>query len=142
MLKNINLKQLKLYSMKNGLKIAEMIMRALAIGIFAYSAYMKITGAPAAVYIFQRIGLEPVGRYLVSVIEIIAIILLILPKTVWKGAIMGMFMMFGAICMHLTMAEINILGDGGLMFAGALVVFISCIGILSFHRRDMDAELS
>lgn len=35
----------------------------------------------------------------------------------WRGAILGSLMMFGAICMHLTLSEINIEGDGGLMFA-------------------------
>ena len=72
----------------------------------------------------------------------LAIVLLLIPRTAWRGAILGCMMMFGAICMHLTMAEVNILGDGGLMFATALVVMACCISILVFHKEELEAELN
>lgn len=129
-------------SMKNGIKLIDIGTRLIAAGIFAYSAYMKFTSAEAAVYVFQRIGMESAGRYGVAVLECIAIVLLLIPKTAWRGAILGSLMMFGAICMHLTMGEVNILGDGGLMFASAIVVLFSCISILVFHKADLEAELN
>ena len=59
-----------------------------------------------------------------------------------ESAILGCLMMFGAICMHLTMSEINIKGDGGLMFASAIVVLFCCMSILVLHKTDLEAELN
>lgn len=129
-------------SMKNNARILDIGTRLIAVGIFGYSAFMKLTAAPAAVYIFQRIGMESAGRYAVALLECIAIVLLLIPKMAWRGAILGALMMFGAICMHLTMGELNILGDSGLMFASAIVVLFCCISILVFHKGELEAELN
>ena len=128
--------------MKNGIKLIDIGTRLIAVGIFGYSAFMKFTADPAAVYIFQRIGMESAGRYCVAILECIAIVLLLIPKMAWRGAILGGLMMFGAICMHLTMGELNILGDSGLMFASAIVVLFCCISILVFHKSELEAELN
>lgn len=129
-------------SMKNNIKLLDIGTRLVASGIFGYSAFMKFTSAPAAVYIFQRIGMESAGRYGVAVLECITILLLLVPKLAWRGAILGSLMMFGAICMHLTLSEINIVGDGGLMFASAVVVLLCCLSIIGFHKADLEAELN
>ncbi|MCB0508921.1 MAG: DoxX family protein [Chitinophagales bacterium] len=128
--------------MKNDIKLIDIGTRFVAAGILAYSAFMKFTASAAAVYIFQRIGMEPVGRYGVAILECITVVLLLIPKTAWRGAILGALMMFGAICMHLTIIEFNINGDGGLMFASAVVVLLCCLSILVYHKTELDAELS
>lgn len=129
-------------SMKNNVKLLDIGTRLVASGIFGYSAFMKFSSAPTAVYIFQRIGMESAGRYGVAVLECITILLLLVPKMAWRGAILGSLMMFGAICMHLTLSEINIEGDGGLMFASAVVVLLCCLSIIGFHKADLEAELN
>ncbi|MBK9792052.1 MAG: DoxX family protein [Sphingobacteriales bacterium] len=129
-------------SMKNNIKLLDIGTRLVASGIFGYSAFMKFSSAPTAVYIFQRIGMESAGRYGVAVLECITILLLLVPKMAWRGAILGSLMMFGAICMHLTLSEINIEGDGGLMFASAVVVLLCCLSIIGFHKADLEAELN
>jgi uncharacterized membrane protein YphA (DoxX/SURF4 family) len=128
--------------MKNNIKLLDIGTRLVASGIFGYSAFLKLTSAPAAVYIFQRIGMESAGRYGVAVLECITIVLLLIPKMAWRGAILGSLMMFGAICMHLTLSEVNILGDGGLMFASAVVVLLCCLSIIGYHKADLEAELN
>ncbi len=128
--------------MKNSIRLVDIGTRLLAAGILGFSAFMKLTAAPATIYIFQRLGMEPHGRYSVAVLEIIAIALLLIPRTAWRGAILGCLMMFGAICMHVTMSEVNILGDGGLMFASAIVVFFCCVSVLVFHKAELEAELN
>ena len=129
-------------SMKNNVKLLDIGTRLVAAGIFGYTAFSKFTSAESAVYIFQRIGMESAGRYGVAVLECITILLLLIPKMAWRGAILGCLMMFGAICMHLTMSEINIKGDGGLMFASAIVVLFCCMSILVLHKTDLEAELN
>ena len=128
--------------MKNGTRLIDMGTRLIAATVLGYSVFIKLTAAPAALYIFNRLGMEPYGRYGIAVLEIVAIVLLLIPRTAWRGAILGCMMMFGAICMHLTMAEVNILGDGGLMFASALVVMACCVSILVFHKEELEAELN
>ncbi len=128
--------------MKNGIRLLDMATRVVASAIFAYTAYMKFTAAPAAVYIFQRIGMEPAGRYAVGALEVITIVLMLIPKSAWRGAILGALMMFGAICMHLTIGEFNINGDSGLMFGAAIVVLACCVSILVMHKADLETELS
>lgn len=129
-------------SMKTEIKLIDIGTRLIAAGIFAFSVFMKFTSAAASVYVFQLIGMEPAGRYAVGILECIAIVLLLIPKTAWRGAILGSLMMFGAICMHLTIGEVNILNDGGLMFASAIVVLFCCISVLVFHKTDLETELN
>ena len=88
--------------MEKGTKLLEIAARIIAIAVFGYSAYMKLSGNPVVIGMFQQVGLEPFGRYGIAIIEIIAIVLLAIPKTVWRGGILGCFMMFGALCFHLT----------------------------------------
>lgn len=128
--------------MKNNVKLLDIGTRLIAVGVFGYSAFMKLTATPAAEYVFNRIGMGAAGRYGVALLECIAIVLLLIPKMAWRGAILGALMMFGAICMHLTMGELNVLGDGGLMFASAIVVLFCCISILVFHKSELEAELN
>jgi uncharacterized membrane protein YphA (DoxX/SURF4 family) len=128
--------------MKNGTRLIDMGTRLIAAIILSYSVFIKLTAAPAALYIFSSLGMEPYGRYGVAVLEILAIVLILIPRTAWRGAILGCMMMFGAICMHLTMAEVSIMGDGGLMFASALVVMACCVSILVFHKEELEAELN
>ena len=133
--------------MKGGIKLLDIGTRLIAIGIFGYSVFMKLTSAPDAVYIFQRIGMEPLGRYGVAILEITTIVLLLIPRMAWRGAILGALMMFGAICMHLTIGEVVIkpnggVGDGGLMFASAVVVLLCCISILVMHKTELETELN
>lgn len=134
--------------MKNGIKSLDIGTRLLASGIFGFSAFMKITAAPAAVYIFQRIGMEPYGRYGVAIMEIITIVLLLTPRLAWRGAILGALITFGAICMHLTISEVVIrpsgtgVGDSGLMFASAILVLFSCISVLVMHKTELETELN
>lgn len=125
----------------NSTKIIDIGTRLIASGIFAYSAFMKLTAAPAAVHIFQRINMEPGGRYAVAGLEILAIVLLLIPKTAWRGATLGLVLMLGAIVVHIITNEFAVLGDGGLMFASAVIVFFCCISIL-VYQADMQAQFS
>ena len=122
--------------MKNTTKFLDMATRLLAAGILLYSLAGKFYGSESAVYIFSKLGLEPYGRYAVGVLEAVAVILLILPSTSWKGALLGVFITFGAICMHLNLLEISVAGDGGVMFGMAATVMLCCLANLGLHKQD------
>ncbi|MEN9447119.1 MAG: hypothetical protein RJA25_409 [Bacteroidota bacterium] len=125
--------------MKNKINIIDLGSRLVVIGILAYSAFLKLSSNPSAVHIFERINMEPIGRYAVAVLEVIAVILLAFHKTAWRGATLALVLMLGAIGMHIITNEFDVLGDKGLMFASAVVVLFCSIGVL-INQADMEAQ--
>lgn len=96
--------------------------------------YFKFTAAPESVYIFTQIGMEPVGRIGIGIMELIASILILIPATTVFGAILGVGLMSGAIFFHLSKLGINVMDDGGQLFIYAVIVFL-CSLILAFLNR-------
>lgn len=121
--------------------IFTLLLRIVAVVIFLQTLYFKFTGAPESKYIFETVGMEPWGRYGSGVVELIASLLLLMPRTVWLGAILGMGVLAGAIFFHLTKLGIEVQGDGGLLFGLALVAFSCCAILLWFYRSDIRLKL-
>jgi uncharacterized membrane protein YphA (DoxX/SURF4 family) len=111
------------------------ICQIVAAVILLQTLFFKFTAAPESVYIFTKVGAEPWGRIGSGVVELIAAILLIIPRTTWMGAVLGMGVMAGAIVSHLTILGIEVQGDGGLLFALALAVFLTSAVVLFIHRH-------
>ena len=97
----------------------------------------KFTGHPDSVYIFSKVGLEPHGRIGIGVLELIASILILIPKTAWFASLLVMGIIGGAIMMHLTNLGIDIQGDNGLLFYTAVVTFVLSAVSLWFARKDI-----
>lgn len=105
-------------------------MRLVVAGILLQTLFFKFTGAAESVYIFEALGVEPYGRIGSGVVELIASVLIVLPSTVAIGALLSLGVMTGAIFSHLAVLGIEIMGDGGLLFALASVVFVCSIVVL------------
>ena len=97
----------------------------------------KFAAHPDSVYIFSKVGLEPVGRIGIGILELIAGILLLVPKTVWAGAMLTLGIIGGAIMMHLTQLGIEINGDSGALFYTAVFVFLVSGVILWNYKKDI-----
>ncbi len=95
----------------------------------------KFTAAPESVYIFSALGLEPYGRIGLGVVELIVAILLVVPRTTWLGALLGVGIMAGALFSHVTKLGIVVQNDGGTLFILALITFICC-SLLAWLHRD------
>ena len=117
--------------------IASWVLQLVVAGILLQTLFFKFTGAPESVYIFSTLGMEPVGRVASGIAELIASILLLTPATVALGAILSLAVMSGAIVSHLTVLGIAVQGDGGLLFALAVVVFISSAIVLVIRRAEL-----
>jgi len=111
---------------KKSKKIVTWILRLLAALIMLQTLFFKFTGAEESIYIFKQIGMEPWGRYLTGTVELIASVLL-LTNRYELGALLGLGTISGAIFFHLTKLGIEVQGDGGYLFALAIVVFVSCV---------------
>lgn len=119
------------------MKIVSWILRLVAAAILLQTLFFKFTGAPESVYIFTKVGAEPWGRIGSGVVELIAAILLLMPRYTWAGSLLAMGMMAGAIVSHLTVLGIEVQGDKGLLFALAVIVFVSCGVNLFLHRSEI-----
>jgi uncharacterized membrane protein YphA (DoxX/SURF4 family) len=102
--------------------------------ILLQTLYFKFGAQAESVYIFSKLGVEPWGRIGSGIIELIASILILIPRTSWIGAGLGLGVMAGAVLSHLTILGIDVLGDGGYLFFLALVVALSCALVLWLTR--------
>lgn len=127
-----------------GVMIASWIMRCIAAIILLQTLFFKFTGAPESVYIFSTLGAEPWGRIGSGVFELIASILLLVPRTTLVGAILAIAVMLGAIISHATKLGIALpaVGDHGELFALAVTVLLCSAGVLYLHRRELLSRVS
>lgn len=116
--------------------IISWVAQLAAAAILAQTLYFKFTAAPESVYIFSTLGMEPYGRIGSGIGELIAAILLLIPSLAWLGAAMGLGVISGALFFHLTKLGIEVQGDGGLLFALAVIVFICCLTVLALRRHQ------
>ena len=112
-------------------------LRILVAIILIQTLRFKFSAHPDSVYIFSKVGLEPVGRIGIGVLELIAGILLLVPKTIWAGAGLTMGILGGAIMMHLTELGIEVNGDSGILFYTAIFVFIVSGVLLWNYKKDI-----
>ena len=123
--------------LSRGAQIASWLLQIVAAVILLQTLFFKFTGAAESVYIFMTLGAEPWGRIGSGIMELIASILLLVPRTVVYGAILSLGTMGGAIFSHLTKLGIMLpaVNDHGELFALAVLVFV-CSAAVLFLRRD------
>lgn len=114
-----------------------LILRIIIAIILIQTLRFKFTAHEDSVYIFETVGLEPVGRIGIGILELIASILLLIRKTVWAGATLTLGIISGAIIMHLTQLGIEVKNDGGLLFITAVVTFILSANVLFMYRNEI-----
>jgi hypothetical protein len=127
--------------------------RLIAAGILLQTLFFKFTAAPESVYIFTKMGVflkhyisflsidtvQVYARVGSGIMELIAAILLLFPRSVWSGAVLAMAATAGAIFSHLTFLGIDVMGDRGLLFALALIVFATSAVALFLHCSQIPA---
>jgi len=121
------------------LKIIDWLLRIVVAVILLQTLFFKFTAAKESVYIFTTLGAEPWGRIGSGVVELIASLLLLVPRTVVFGAISALGTISGAIFAHLTKLGLTIpaVDDHGGLFALAVLVFVGSLVVLYFHRSEI-----
>ena len=127
---------------KQKLNIVGWVMRIAVAAILLQTLFFKFTGAEESIYIFEKLGVGDAGRIGSGVAELIAAILILLPRTAWMGALMALGIIIGAIISHLTVLGIEVMGDGGSLFFLALSVLIGSFVILRLEGPNMKADLA
>jgi len=116
------------------------IVKLIAVVILVQTLYFKFTAAEESVYIFQTLGIEPFGRIGSGVVELIASILILIPRTSLLGALLGLGTMLGAIFSHIFVLGIAVQNDGGTLFILAVITLISCL-LLVYTERNKIPDL-
>jgi uncharacterized membrane protein YphA (DoxX/SURF4 family) len=112
------------------------ILRVVAAVILLQTLYFKFTAQPESVKLFTILGMEPWGRIGTGICELIASILILIPRTTLLGALMGLGLMAGAIFFHLTKLGINFGGDV-VLFAYAVITFVCCLLLIIIYRKKI-----
>ena len=116
------------------------IVKFVAVVILLQTLYFKFTAAAESVYIFQTLGIEPFGRIGSGVVELIASVLILIPRTTLLGAFLGLGTMLGAIFSHIFVLGIEVQNDGGTLFILAVVTLLSCL-LLVYAERNKIPDL-
>jgi hypothetical protein len=114
--------------------------------IMLQTLYFKFNAAPEPIHIFTTLlgKYEAFGRIGTGVIELIAGMLLLYPRTSVLGAILGAGTMAGAVFSHLFILGISVkyyttesvlINDKGSLFLSALITLICCL-IIIYQQRN------
>jgi DoxX-like family len=112
------------------------IFRGLAALIMLQTLYFKFSAHPQSVHLFTILGMEPWGRIGTGILELIASLLILYPKTTGYGALLGLGLMSGAIFFHLTRLGIKFDGDY-VLFTYAVIAFVSCAVLVIGYRAAL-----
>jgi len=118
-------------------KHVPILLRVIVAIILIQTLRFKFTAHEDSIYIFETVGLEPYGRIGIGILELIAGIFILIPRTVWAGALLTLGLIGGAIMMHLTTLGIEVKNDGGTLFITAIVTFILSGIILLIYKKDI-----
>jgi len=123
-------------------RIVSWLSRLGVAAILAQTLYFKFTYAPETQVIFGPLGGRPAAT-MVGIMELVAVILLLIPRTVAYGALLALGTIGGAIVSHLTWLGFVIVdpstgqGDGGLLFVLALLVALGSSILVLIHRTTL-----
>lgn len=116
-----------------------LILKLVAAFIMLQTLFFKFTGAQESVELFTKLAgeNEAAMRIGTGVMELIASILLFIPKKTWLGAFLTIGLMGGAIMGHLTKLGIEHNGDNGALFTSAIITFAAGVILLYINKKDI-----
>lgn len=119
------------------ISIVQWLFRLTAAIILLQTLHFKFTGTEESVYVFSTLGMEPYGRIGSGIAELVAAILILIPRTTLLGALIGAGVMLGAILSHLFVLGIEMKNDGGELFILAIITFLCCIALIYWNKSKI-----
>ena len=108
------------------------ILQIGAAGMFLMVGFLKLSGDPQMVGLFDAIGLGQWFRYVTGSLEVLGAVLLLIPRLSGLGALLLMGVMIGAVPTHLF-----VVGGSPLLAITLLIV----TGIVAWGRRQRTMNL-
>lgn len=123
--------------LSKGWALTSWIAQLIVAVLFLQTLFFKFSGAEESVWIFSQLGVEPWGRWATAVAELIAAGLILYPRTSALGAVVSIGIISGAIFSHLFVLGIEVQGDGGTLFALAVVILVASALVAFLRRRQL-----
>tara|TARA_R110000787_G_scaffold210882_4_gene320619 strand:+ start:5119 stop:5508 length:390 start_codon:yes stop_codon:yes gene_type:complete len=120
-------------------KYIPLVLKLVAAIIMLQTLFFKFTGAQESIDLFTTIAgeNEAAMRIGTGVIELIASILLFIPKKTWLGALLAFGTMSGAVMSHITILGIEHNNDGGALFMSAILILLASAILLVLNKKDI-----
>lgn len=133
------------------LNIVGWVARLAVAFILGQTLFFKFTGAPETVALFEVVGGGAGLLYATAILELAAVVLILVPKTVLIGAGLGVLAMVGAIGAHVTKLGISIdpeaLGRSDLeplagpsLFVMAVIALAASVVVAFLQLRSADSS--
>ena len=109
------------------------ILRLIVAAILAVGAIPKFTGGSAA--LAEKVPGGSLAVTGIGVAEVLAVLMILMPKTSQAGAMLAALLMLGALGSHIV-GPVGLEGDFFMMFFMALAAFLAAAGILTLERTS------
>jgi hypothetical protein len=108
-----------------------------AAAILAMAMVPKFMSAQESIDLFTTLGVEPWGRYMVGLIELVAVLLLLVPQLRMHvvGGLVAAGLMAGALASHAW--RLGFSGDMGTAAGMAVVVLLASLVVLYLRREEL-----
>ena len=108
------------------------ILQIGAAGMFLTVGFLKLSGDPQMVALFQAIGLGQWFRYVTGSLEVLGAVLLLIPRLTGLGALLLVGVTLGAVTTHLF-----VIGGNPL----PAIILLIVTGIIAWGRRERTIKL-
>lgn len=123
----------------------DLIIRILVAVIILQTLRFKFLGAEESVLLFTQVSeflvgdgsLEALIRIGTGVIELIAGVLLLIPKTALYGGLLTAGTMLGAIKTHLFIIGVVFNNDGGVLFGVAIIALLGSLAVIASRLEKL-----
>ncbi|MEZ7507175.1 DoxX family protein [Flavobacterium sp. Arc2] len=116
------------------------LLRIVIAVILVQTLCFKFTGAAESIYIFNTLVMEPCGRISSGVLELVASILILIPRATLLEELLGFGVVIGALLSPVFVLGIELQGDCGTLFIMALITFLCC-SVLVYQNRNKTPNL-
>lgn len=121
--------------------IAHLVTRIVVAGIFLMGAIPKFTGGAAE--LAEKLPGGSFTTTAIGIAEILAIVLMFIPKTTLIGSSLAAVIMLGAVGSHIV-GPVGFEGDFAMMFVLALIALLSSIAatVLAYKRGALHSLIA
>jgi len=110
------------------------VLQIIVVVIIGQTLPFKFGAHPDSVALFTELGMEPQGRILTGILELLACLLLLIPTSVVYGALLSAGLMSGALLAHLT--KLGFAGNNAIGYFAIITLILSAI-ILYLRRSQL-----
>ncbi|MBC8404313.1 MAG: hypothetical protein H8E15_03725 [Planctomycetes bacterium] len=112
------------------------LAQVVAASILIFASVMKFKGDPGAIEIFTKLEMEPGGRYIAAIFEMLAGLLLLSSFAAF-GSVLAIGMMAGALIAHATRLGLEVNNDGGALVGQLAIVLLSSLFVAISRRKEI-----